>query len=67
MRVLSQALASGMRGAFDVERVGCVLTIAPMLPSGGAVGDLWEAMELAGMLDVNLQYVAGRQAAVHCS
>lgn len=38
---------------------GRVLTITTALPSGGDVGDLWEALELAGMEGRHLQWVAG--------
>jgi hypothetical protein len=54
-----QALESSCHEAFDVEREAHLLTISPALPTGGSIGDVWSAMQQAGMLDKHLQYVAG--------
>lgn len=53
-----QALESSLAEAFDVNRAATTISISSTLPSGGDVGDVWAAMELAGSLDKHLQSVA---------
>lgn len=53
-----QALESSLAEAFDVNRAAATISITSTLPSGGDVGDVWAAMELAGSLDKHLQSVA---------
>eukprot|EP00877_Chromochloris_zofingiensis_P011162 jgi/Chrzof1/629/Cz01g23020.t1 len=57
-QVLSEAFESSCHEAFDVELSSHVLTITTSLPSGGDVGDLWAAMERAGMATPHLQWIA---------
>lgn len=59
-----QALEAACQEAVDVSIEGRVLTITTALPSGGDVGDLWAALELAGMEGSHLQWVAGEEG--HC-
>lgn len=55
-----QALESSFSEAFDAVPDHGVITVTCALPSGGDVGDLWEAMEKADMQDKYLRTVAGR-------
>lgn len=59
-RDLEEALESSLAEAYDVSAEGCVITINCTLPSGGDVGQVWEAMELAGCADKHLAGVAGK-------
>jgi hypothetical protein len=55
---LEEALEAACQEAVDVSIEGRVLTITTALPSGGDVGDLWAALELAGMEGRHLAWVA---------
>lgn len=55
-----QALESSLAEAFEVARQHQTFTITSTLPSGGDVGDVWAAMELAGLLSKHMQSVAGK-------
>jgi hypothetical protein len=57
--VFSQALESSLAEAFDCALDHGVITIASSLPGGGDVGDLWGAMELAGVAERHLTIIAG--------
>lgn len=59
---LYQALESSLAEAFDVSRDNQCITITSSLPSGGDVGGVWAAMELAGSLQKHMQSVAGRRS-----
>jgi hypothetical protein len=54
----NQALEAACQEAVDVSVEGRVLTVTAALPSGGDVGDLWAALELAGMAGRHLEWVA---------
>lgn len=59
-----QALESNLAEACDLGRdtlAAGIITITCSLPGGGDVGDLWAAMELAGMADKHLAAIAGEK------
>jgi hypothetical protein len=55
-----QALESSLAEAFDCALDHGVITITSGLPGGGDVGDLWGAMELAGVAERHLTISASR-------
>jgi hypothetical protein len=55
----TQALESSLAEAFDANRQAHTISITSTLPSGGDVGDVWSAMQLAGSISKHLQSVAG--------
>jgi hypothetical protein len=58
--VVLQALTSSLSEVFDTSgAAGGVITITCSLPSGGEVGELWAAMDVAGLAEQQLQKVAG--------
>lgn len=56
---MSQALESSFNEAFEAVPDHGVITITCSLPSGGDVGELWEAMENAELEEKHLRTVAG--------
>eukprot|EP00775_Hariotina_reticulata_P007918 gene7918-8114_t len=56
---LLEALTASLSEVFDTSgAAGGVITISCSLPSGGDVGEMWSAMDVAGLAEQQLQKVA---------